>query len=84
MTENVRHITPEDKIEALYNRQDLLAVTSNNIVKLVAPLSQKSLTILDDVQALLEHPSTRTLTQDIISQALQNIAQNCVQNEPQD
>lgn len=84
MTETVRPITPEDKIEALYSRQDFLSERHNNIVPLVGPLCQRSLTILDDVQALLEHPATRALTQDIMSSTLQHIAHICVPNEQED
>lgn len=80
MAKNIRHISEEDKILALYKRGDnqASANTSNNIVHFANPACQKTLNLLDDIKALLDDPVTRPLTQDIMESALQHIARSFV------
>lgn len=72
MTNTLRLMTSADRIKALYRKNDMR--TPDNIVSLNPPLGQTSIAIIEDVQALLEDPATRQVTQDVLKEALSIIA----------
>jgi len=72
MSEKIRHIRPTDRIESLYSMCDQNG--SDNVLTFVPPLSNKALEIMDDVSAFLENPDTRMVAEDILSEAIYEIA----------
>ena len=59
-------------IDRLFTQSE--ADVSNDIIGLAPPLTPKSLSLIDDVVALLEHPSHRCVAQSALEDALQGIA----------
>lgn len=72
MTENIRHLLPTDRISNMYAKCDQTG--NDNIFTFVPPLSVKALEIIDDVSALLEDPNTRSVAEEILSEAIYEIA----------
>lgn len=72
MTDTIRKIQIGDKISHLYKRGDV--AESNNILSFAPPLTTRALEILDDAEAFLENPETRRLAEDILEEAIFEIA----------